>query len=106
MSHRSAIVLITAPNKECAETIAQALVSEKLAACVNIIEGLTSVYRWKGIIEKEQEVLMIVKSIDELFKRLEARVLELHPYECPEIIAIDIEKGYTAYLDWISESVL
>ena len=97
------IVFITAPTEEEAAKIAKALVEEKLAACVNIIKGIRSIYRWQGKIEDDPEVLMVVKTREDLFEKLADRVKELHSYEVPEVIAMPITKGSEAYLKWIGE---
>jgi periplasmic divalent cation tolerance protein len=99
------VVLITAPNQEVAKTIARALVEERLAACVNLVPGLTSVYRWQGEVVEDQEVLLIVKTTTFAFPRLKERVLALHPYTVPEIIALSIAEGHGAYLSWLRENV-
>lgn len=99
------VVYITAPSSEVAEEISSALVSEELAACVNITPGIKSVYKWQGAIEKDAEVLMMVKSRKHLFKDIETKVKDLHPYDTPELIVVDIKDGSREYLDWIDESV-
>lgn len=96
------VVLITAPNEDAAATIANELVASRLAACVNIIRNIRSIYRWQGNIEDEGEVLMIAKTKKEHFHALEKRVRELHPYTVPEIIAIPIIEGSAEYLQWLS----
>lgn len=98
------IILITAANQEEAGRIAEALVTERLAACVNIIPGITSVYRWEGKVVKDGEVLLLVKSTDENYARLERRVKELHSYTTPEVVALRIEKGSDAYLEWLRQA--
>jgi len=97
------VVLITAPNEEAAAKMANDLVSSRLAACVNIIRNIRSIYRWQGKIEDEGEVLMIVKTRRELFQALETQVRKLHPYTTPEIIAVPIIEGFEGYLDWLKE---
>jgi len=94
---------IAVPSREVAEKIARALVEERLASCVNIMAGVRSIYRWKGHVEAANEVVLIAKSRTALFERLEKRTKELHPYECPCIVAWPIEKGHQPYLDWIAE---
>jgi len=98
------VVLITAPSLEEAEAIARALVEEKFAACVNVIPGVTSLYRWRGELQKEDEVLLVVKSRRGLFDRLAARVRELHSYQVPEIIALPVVVGDEDYLRWLGEA--
>ncbi len=97
------VVFITAPDQETAAGIARALVGESLAACVNILPGVRSIYSWKGKIEDEAEVLMMAKTRRPLFERLSARVKELHPYETPEIIALPLTAGSREYLDWLND---
>ena len=97
------VVLITAPNEEEAAKIARELVANRLAACVNIIGGLRSLYRWQGKIEDEEEVLMVAKTRRELFEGLQKKVKELHSYSVPEIIALPIVGGSEEYLKWLSE---
>ncbi|TBH20598.1 divalent-cation tolerance protein CutA [Thermus thermamylovorans] len=99
------VVLITAPNEEVARTLARALVEERLAACVNLVPGLTSIYRWQGEVVEDQEVLLIVKTTTFAFPRLRERVLALHPYGVPEILALPVAEGHQAYLDWLRENV-
>jgi periplasmic divalent cation tolerance protein len=95
------VTLITAPSEEEAAHIANALVGERLAACVNIMPAVRSVYRWEGRIEDEKEVLLIVKTKRTLFEPLKIRVKELHSYSVPEIIAVPLVEGDEQYLDWL-----
>ncbi len=97
-------VLITAATAEEAEKIAGELIRLKLAACCNIIDGISSIYEWEGRIEKSGEAMIIAKSRAELFPELEKKVKELHSYDLPEIIAIPIVKGSADYLGWITKS--
>jgi|SRR5581483_3604120 len=99
------IVLSTAGSKEEAQTIARALVDRQLAACVNIIGPIDSVYRWKGSVESSAEFMLIIKTTAEHFESVQEAILELHSYELPECIAMDIENGSSEYLDWIGNSV-
>jgi len=103
--HKYLLISITTNSSEEAERIAEALVQERLAACVNIVPAITSIYRWQGEVHRDSEVLLIAKSRPELFDPLAARVKELHSYEVPEIIALPIVAGSRAYLSWIDESV-
>jgi len=100
-----AIVLITVGSLEEAEKIAQALVERMLAACVNIIPSVTSVYRWQDEVQRDSEVLLIVKSRRDVFEQLTGCVKELHSYEIPEIIALPIVAGDVDYLRWLDSSV-
>lgn len=97
------IVFITSPNEKESAGIAHTLVGERLAACVNIIQPVRSIYRWQGRIEDEQEVLMIVKTKKTLFEPLQARVKELHSYSVPEIISFPLTEGNEAYLNWLGQ---
>jgi periplasmic divalent cation tolerance protein len=87
-----------------AKMIARALVKEKLAACVNIVPGVTSVYTWKGKTEEAREVLLVIKSRSALSKRLTARIRALHSYQVPEVITLPIASGNPDYLRWVRES--
>ena len=97
------IVFITASNEEEAARISHALVGERLAACVNIIPSVRSIYRWQGRVEDEQEVLMLAKTKKSLFERLQGRVKELHSYSVPEIIGLPLVEGSKEYLDWLGQ---
>jgi periplasmic divalent cation tolerance protein len=99
------VVLVTAGSEEEAEKIARALVEERLAACVNIVPGVRSIYRWRGAVEDDSEVLMVIKSEADILDALEARVRALHSYEVPEILALPIERGSAPYLDWLAGSL-
>lgn len=99
------VVLSTVSSVNEARTIANALVEKQLAACVNIIGPIHSIYRWKGDIDESQEFLLIIKTIADNVSRLREEIVRLHSYEVPECIALGIESGLPAYLDWISESV-
>ena len=99
------IVLSTCPDRETAGNIAAVVVEEGLAACVNIIPGLTSVYSWQGKICSDPELLMIMKTTAANYDRLESRITELHPYDVPEIVALSIDRGSPGYLNWISQVV-
>lgn len=97
------IVFVTVPNEEEAVKIAKTIVEERLAGCVNIIKTIRSIYSWKGKIEDEPEVLMIIKTKSELFEELSERIKSIHSYTVPEIIGIKIKKGFEDYLKWLSE---
>lgn len=100
------VIFITAANKNEARKIAEYLVKKRLAACVNIIANIESIYRWKGKVESAKEVLLIAKAKAGLFSELERAVKKLHSYECPEVIAFAITKGNKDYLKWIKETTL
>lgn len=99
---RYQLVLTTCPDAKTARRLARALVSERLAACVNIVPIEQSVYRWKGRIESARERLLVVKSERRAYAAIERAVRALHPYELPEIIAVPIVAGFGPYLAWIS----
>jgi len=98
------VVYITAPSEEEGAKIAKALVEERLAGCVNIVPGIRSIYSWQGQIEDETEVLLIVKTRLKLFNTLKAKVLELHSYSVPEIIALPIVDGSEEYIKWLKDA--
>jgi uncharacterized protein involved in tolerance to divalent cations len=99
------IVLSTFADKASAQKAAQKILDERLAACVSIIPGIESHYLWKGKMETSQEVQVVIKTSQECYDQLEKTLKEIHPYECPEIIQLKIEKGSESYLNWISENV-
>ncbi len=94
-------VYITCANKNEAHKIAKTVVEERLAACANIMLPHQSIYHWEGKVQEAEEVAVILKTTEAAFDKLQARVLELHSYECPCIVALPIDKGYSAYLKWI-----
>lgn len=100
----SIVVYITVPNPEEGEKIARALVEKRLAACVNILPGLRSIYRWQGKICDDKELLLMAKTTVALFDALEKEVKALHSYKVPEIIALPIVAGSKEYLNWIEEN--
>jgi periplasmic divalent cation tolerance protein len=96
------VVLMTFPDRERALACARALVDERLAACVNVLGDVRSIYRWQGAVHDDAEVLCVAKTTPERFEALRARVVALHPYEVPEVIALSIEAGHAPYLEWIT----
>ncbi len=100
------IVLVTAGNEDEAVKIGKTLVEERLAACANIVPRVRSIYRWRGEIHDEQEVLIIIKTRTSLFQALEKRVKELHSYEVPEIISFPITRGLPQYLEWVAAETI
>jgi periplasmic divalent cation tolerance protein len=98
------VVLCTFPDKDTAQRIGRMLVEEGLAACVNVLPGVQSIYRWEGKVESAEEVLAVVKTTDRAHGSLETRLKELHPYDVPEIIALPVEKAEEAYARWVHES--
>ena len=97
------VVLTTAPNDERAETWARTLVEERLAACVNIHGPMISFYRWKGIVERDDERQVVIKTTRERVAALRVRLRELHSYELPEFVVLTVEDGSEEYLKWIAE---
>jgi periplasmic divalent cation tolerance protein len=100
------IVFVTTASEEEAASIADTLVTERFAACVNIVPTVESIYRWEGKVTRDREALMIIKTTDERYADLERRVKELHSYSTPEVIALEIKHGSPSYLDWLRESVV
>lgn len=99
-------VLVAVPSEKVALKISRSLISDKLAACVNILPKIRSLYTWKNKLCDDKELLLIIKSRNNLFKKVEANVKKIHPYKVPEIIAFPIESGNRAYLDWLNQSLL
>jgi periplasmic divalent cation tolerance protein len=99
------VVFTTAGSEEQAEAIARSLVEAELAACVNIVSGVRSIYRWKGTVSSDGEHLLIVKTTADRFEAVRTRIREVHTYELPEIIALSIEHADSQVLDWIRDSV-
>ena len=99
------VALSTVGSAEDAARIARALVERRLAACVNVVPGVTSYYRWKGEVASDGEWLLVVKTTADVFDALRDTLVELHPYDLPEVVALEIEAGHTPYLDWIGDSV-
>ena len=96
------LILTNCPDEACANAIALALVEEKLAACVNLLPRVQSIYRWQGAVESASEIPLLIKSTAANYPAVEARIGELHPYEVPEIIALPITQGLPAYLNWLA----
>ena len=96
------LVLTNCPDEESANAIALALVEERLAACVSILPRVQSVYRWQGAVESATEIPLFIKSTATNYPALEAAIRDRHPYQVPEIIALPVEHGLPAYLDWIA----
>lgn len=95
------MVYCTCPDQGVAGRIASELVAQGHAACANIVPGLVSVYQWQGEIHNDPEALLLIKTSAQAYAGLEARILELHPYELPEIVAVPLARGLRGYLDWI-----
>lgn len=100
------IILCNTNSIDSAETIATFLVKEKLAACVNIVPKIKSIYTWQNKIEREDEVLMLIKTKQSLFAKVKEKIILLHPYDVPEIISINIQDGAKDYLNWISNNTI
>jgi len=100
------IVFTHVPNKACAEHIAQTLVTEKLAACVNISSPVTSIYHWQGQVEQAEEIGLTIKTSCKAYAACETKLRMLHPYELPEIIGIHVNEGLPAYLAWVAAETL
>ena len=98
------LIVTNLPDTTSAESLATHLVDEKLAACVNILAPCRSVYRWQGGVESANEVPLLIKTTAAAYPALEAAILARHPYELPEIIAVSVQRGLPAYLDWIASA--
>ena len=94
----------TCPDAETAERLARTLLDRKLAACINILPGVKSLYTWKGTSESTEEFLLLIKTLSNAYQAVEQAILELHPYELPEIIAVPIAAGLPGYLAWVTEN--
>lgn len=97
------LTLCTCPDRETAEQIANALVTQGLAACVNLAPSVTSIYEWEGKLETAEEILLLIKTSKHRYTELEQAILSLHPYELPEIIAVPVEQGLPGYLNWVKK---
>ena len=98
------IVYCTCPDHSAALALADSIIDAELAACINIVPGLTSIYRWQGKRQQGTEELLLIKTRKENYPALEKHIVARHPYELPELIAVSIDTGLPAYLDWVSES--
>ncbi len=105
MNDEYVLVFNTCPDGRVARTLAERLVAAKLAACVNIVPGLVSVYQWQGKIERSSEHLLLIKTHHSRYQALERELRQHHPYELPEIVAVPLSHGLPAYLSWIAEAV-
>ena len=95
------VVLVTVPDGEVGRRLARTLLDERLVACANLLPGVTSLYRWEGEVQEEDEVLLVMKTRSGLVPRLSARIPELHPYELPEVVALRVDDGLPAYCRWV-----
>lgn len=100
------LLLCTCPDKPIAEKIAHLLIEQQLAACVNLLPNTTSIYRWQNAIEQADEVLMLIKTKANVYIELEQTIKANHPYDVPEIIALDIKQGLPDYLQWIDSCLI
>ena len=98
------IVLTTLSGDADAASLARLLIDERLAACVNVLPVMTSIYRWKGVVEQDREQQLVIKTTAPRLEALETRLRALHPYEVPEFLVIDVAGGSAAYLDWLEEA--
>jgi len=99
------VVLSTFPNPDKAAEVARALVDERLAACVNLVPAVRSIYRWEGAVSDETETLAVIKTTRDRYDALAARLRALHPYEVPEMLALEVAAGHAPYLAWVGEQV-
>jgi len=99
------VVLVTAPDAETGAGLGRALVAERLVACVNLVPRVRSIYRWEGQVEEDEEVLLVIKTRADRLAALRERVVALHPYDVPEVVALPVVGGSDAYLDWVREEV-
>jgi len=97
------VVIVTVGTEQKGIEIGKALIEERLAACVNLLKGVRSLFLWKGSLTEDQEILMLIKTRRSIFPKLMDRVVELHPYQVPEIIALPVVEGSSSYLQWVAE---
>ncbi len=105
MHDQAMVVLVTAPDMETAAQLGHTLVGEQLAACANLVPGLRSIYRWEGKVQDDAEVLLVIKTTAAAQEHLTQRVIKLHPYTTPEVIALPIVAGADGYLRWLREQI-
>jgi periplasmic divalent cation tolerance protein len=105
MTPTAVVVLVTAPSADAAAGMARTLVEEGLCACGNVIPGIRSIYRWEGKVQDEAEVLLVIKTERRAVPDLKLRLLELHPYQVPELLVLPVEDGLAPYLEWVAASV-
>lgn len=105
MATSARVVLVTVPRGGKAESMAESLVESRLAACVNVLPGVVSIYRWKGRVHRDGESLLVIKTTVSRFKALERWIKAHHPYETPEVISLPVAAGSKGYLSWLSSSV-
>lgn len=100
------LVYCTAPDPDTARELAHTLVEERLAACVNVLPGLRSLYRWQGRVHEDAEILLLMKTTAARYPALQERLRALHPYELPEIVAVSVSAGLPTYLEWVAAQTL
>jgi periplasmic divalent cation tolerance protein len=100
------VTFVTCPHRGMAESISKALIEKRLAGCISIFPGVSSIYRWEGKIQQSKEVLLMIKTHSRLYRKLEKEIKKLHSYEVPEIISLEIKSGSHSYLKWIDESII
>jgi periplasmic divalent cation tolerance protein len=105
MGDEALVVLVTAPTMDEAERIGKAVVTERLAACANLLPGIRSIYRWQDAIQDDAEILLLIKTSSSLLSELTNRIVELHSYETPEVLALPTVGGSAAYLEWLFAQV-
>ena len=98
-------VIMTAPNAETAEMLGRTLVSERLAACANVVPKIVSMYWWEGEVQRDDEAMVILKTVEQRAQALEARAVELHPYTVPEVLVLAVSGGHAPYLAWVAHEV-
>lgn len=103
MSLNYLLIISSCPDRAVAEKIAHYLIDQKLAACVNITSPVTSIYRWEGVRESAEELMLLIKTPSEHYTLVESAIKQQHPYELPEIIAVPLERGEPQYLSWIDQ---
>ncbi|UCH48016.1 MAG: divalent-cation tolerance protein CutA [Betaproteobacteria bacterium] len=99
------LVLTNLPDRDGALQLAKALVEKRLAGCVNVLDGCTSVFRWEGAVQTEREIPVLIKTRTEHFDQLQEAILALHPYDLPEVIAVRLDDGLESYLEWVGTEV-
>ncbi len=102
---KTLLVLTNLPDRESALQLAKTLVEKRLAGCVNVLDGCTSVYRWQGEVQTEREIPLLIKTRAERFVQLQEAIVALHPYDVPEVIAVRLDGGLEPYLEWVSSEV-
>jgi periplasmic divalent cation tolerance protein len=96
------VILVTAPDREAALDLARRLVGDGLAACGNVVPGITSVFRWEGSVQEDPEALLVLKVHESRVPEIVRRIPELHPYDVPEVLVLGVETGFRPYLDWVA----